>query len=165
MFSNLEPEQIEEIIRKALGIIHDQKAMMVKMKLHTEPDINGIPHVIIRDLGFVEDWLTLPDETFRGDGMFRMLEHDCGKIVIYYKIKCGGYFIKHSVDVPFGLHVVYGEVTCTVSGGNLKKGATGQAEANQLHQLCFPADTGMIITFDLSSGQNKHTDNPEAQTD
>lgn len=149
MYSHLNPKQFDDIIQRALDIIQDHKSTMLSLKASLDTGVEGFPHVNVREVSFTSGWHDLPTETFRGVGKIKMLERTPEILVLYYAIKADSYFIKHSVDVPFSLHVCYGNLTCTISGGDMKKGATGEAKPDQLHQLCFPVDTGMVVSFDL----------------
>ncbi len=155
MFENLDPKKVDDIIQRALDVIQNHKSAMLNLRTHLDlknsivVDDQGTPHLRIRGIEFTEGWQNFPIETFRGTGRFHVLEQTDTDLVVYYQISGGSHFVLHSVDVPFTTHICYGTLNCTVSGGTLQKGATGEAEANRLHQLCFPENTGMIITFNL----------------
>lgn len=145
-----DPKNWDDVLSRALDIIQEHKKRMLSLQNALDIDLDGTPHVIFRELMIPWGWQSLPSETFKGEGTFNMLDRNNNKAVLYYEIKGGSSMVKHSVDVDFTLHVCYGHVICGISKDEKKTGEVGFANANTLHQLNFPVDTGMIITFDLS---------------
>lgn len=147
MFDNLLSLRMAEVVQRALDIVQGQKTTMMTLKMALDDE--GFPQAAVSTLVFPEGWFPLPVETFRGEGSAILVSRTDKTIVVYYMIKAGSYFIKHSAREQFSIHICYGSMSCTVGKIGLEKGATGQAKPNQLHQMCFPQDTGMTVTFDL----------------
>jgi len=151
MFDNIDTSRkMSELFQQALVIIQGLKKTMLSLHMSLDTDDAGFPHVNVKSVEFPEGWFPLPVETFKGIGNCIVLDKNNEQLVLYYQIKGGSYFVQHSTAEAFSLHVSYGAMTCSVSGLNFKKGTIGQAKPNQLHQFCFPEDTGMTVTFDLA---------------
>lgn len=150
MFELLTSEKLQDIIQRSLEVIEEHKTTMLTLKMALDTGVEGFPSLSIGEVDFPEGWNELPNETFRGSGQYFALEHTESHLILYYKISSGSYFLTHSVNVPFILQVAYGRLTCTINNKDMQKGSTTEAKADLLHQLCFPVDTGMVITFDLT---------------